>query len=509
LKYVVALRAAAGAAVVMSALAGAAGAQAADAPFHCQASALRLTLGGQQTVEPVVIGNKGGCATAQATPPAEVPSVLTARVLQADTTFDAAPPLGTATGGLASAALVPTPAQLAQLPTNRAIEQLPNQTFDAPAPLAAALSAAGLATSLQLDIRDAVRALVPQPDTALIYADVLTARASVTCAGGVAKLDGSSRLAGVKLFGQDLALTGVLDQAVTLTHSQSINPSQLDVSRVSIATPLNGITQPLLAQVQAAIGPALAALPPISLPASVIDVKLTPDEQIRNGSSLIQRALHAQAAVGGQPLLDAVVGEAVVSATANGCAVAAGQVADQVLGCSDRKLVLVDVLPRGRRVKLLGYANRAYVGRRVAIRLRATGRVVAHARVRRDGSFATYAPAPAAAMLATHRRANRVRYRAEIGKELSLPLKLQRRLSVSSMTFRNGKVIIKGRVTRPLTTPVSTIRVVRRVSCHRVVLVARFKPRSDGTFSVTVKAPRNRAAAVYRLTTYVREKLSC
>jgi hypothetical protein len=108
--------------------------------------------------------------------------------------------------------------------------------------------------------------------------------------------------------------------------------------------------------------------------------------------------------------------------------------------------------------------------------------------------------------MASHTRANRLRYRAEIGREKSLPLKLQRRMIVSRLSSRRGTVTIAGRVVAPLTTPASTIRLVRRVSCHRVVLVKRFKPRSDGTFSVTVKAPRHAAAAVYRMTTYVREK---
>ena len=52
---------------------------------------------------------------------------------------------------------------------------------------------------------------------------------------------------------------------------------------------------------------------------------------------------------------------------------------------------------------------------------------------------------------------------------------------------------ITGRVVRPLTTPVATIRLVRRVSCHKVVLVKRFKPRADGTFTVTVRAPKGQA----------------
>jgi hypothetical protein len=495
-------------AVVVS-IVGSAGAAQAAPSFHCQASALRVTLGGQQTIEPVVTGTDGGCADAQGTPAAQVPSLLTARALTADTHFDSGATVGSADGGIAAPSVVPTPEQISQLPTEQVISNLPNQTLAAPEPLATALATAGLPTSIQVDIRDAVRALVPTAGTALLSAEILAAHASIGCTGGKPALDGTSKLAGVKLAGQDLALTGVVDRAVSLIDSENIDPGKLDLSKVSIITPLDGITQPLLEQVQAAIGPALAALPPIALPASVVQVKLTPNEQIRTGNSLIQRALHAQVTLAGQPLIDAVFGEALVSGTDGACATAAqGGVADQVLGCTDRKLVLVDVLRRGSRVKLLGYANRAYVGRSVAIRLRATGRVVAHARIGRDGGFTTYAPAPPRAMLATNTRANRVRYRAELGSELSLPLKLQRRMVVSSMTSHAGRVTIIGRVIRPLATPRAAIRVVRRVSCHKVVLVGRYMPRRDGTFSITVKAPAGQSAAVYRLVTRVREKLS-
>jgi hypothetical protein len=262
-------------------------------------------------------------------------------------------------------------------------------------------------------------------------------------------------------------------------------------------------------------------------------VQLTPNQQLRGDDSLTQRALQASISLLGQPVLDAVLGEANVSAAAGTCAPPAAPpaarpaavapakppaatravgplsgVGDQMLACTDRKLVLVDVLKKGSRVKLLGAADRRYVGKKVAIRLRATGRVVAHAVVHKDGSFQTTAAMPPRAFLATHKRANGVRYRAEIGKELSLPLKLQRRLIVKSLTSKHGKVTVTGRVVRPLTTPVSEIRLVRRVSCHKVVLVKRFTPNADGTFRVTVKAPRGQAAAVYRMVTRVREKAS-
>jgi hypothetical protein len=333
----------------------------------------------------------------------------------------------------------------------------------------------------------------------------------VSCAGGAPGLKGTSVLTNLKLAGTDVPLDAPLTQAVTLLGAQSLNPATFDPSQVSILTPLTGATPDQVKQIQAAVAAGLANLPPIALPASVAEVKLVPKEQIRDGSSLTQRALHATITIGGQQLLDAVVGEAKVStATADAaCAqVAAQSVAAAALGCTDRKLVLVDVLKRNGRVKLLGAADRRYVGRKVAIRLRRTGRVVAHAVVHKDGSFQTTAPMPSQAVMASHTKANTLRYRAEIGKELSLPLKLQRRLTVSSLSSRNGKVTVTGRVTRPLTTPVSTIRLVRRVSCHKVVLVKRFKPRSDGTFRVTVKAPKGTTAAVYRLATYVREKAS-
>lgn len=518
--------------------AGAGGAQAASPAATCEASALRATIAGQ-AVEPVVAGRDGACATTQATPSATLPPLLDAQALVANT--DAA---GSATGGLARLAVLPVPDLLGQLPTEQAIDalepvtvgldQLLKQLDPLLAPLVAALAPGGI----QLDVREAVRALVPVPGSAVLSADVLTATATARCVDGAAQLSGISTITGLKLLGQDLGVDGVLSQAVTLIDTQNISLARLDLTKVTILTPLGS----LLAPVQAALAPVLAALPPIQLPASVAQVTLAAGEQVREAGALTQRALRARIGLAGQTLLDAVVGEAKVTAADEACAlpapppppppapapepppvvqeprpeppapkaapVAAQGVAAEMLRCTDRKLVLVDVLRRGDRVKLLGAANRNYVGRRVAIRLRATGRVVAHAKVRRDGSFQTTAPMPPAALLATNKLANEVRYRAEIGRERSLPLKLQRRMVVSSLRSRAGKVTIAGRVTGPLTTPISTIRLVRRASCHKVVLVKRFKPNADGTFRVTVKAPKGQSAAVYRMVTSVREKPS-
>jgi hypothetical protein len=523
-------RAAAGMAALTLALIGAGASSAQAAPvLHCEASPLRATLGGSQTIEPVIQGRDGDCATGEAVPSAALPPLLTASALTARTDFDATAGAGAARGGIASLQVLPSSAVLDQAlaPINQAIDALPLQTVTLANPLPGIPGLPALG-SVTLDVRGAIRALLPASFPALLSADVLEASANVSCAAGAPSLSGSSTIAGVKLLGQGVALDGVLNTVLPLLGGQSISLASLDLSKVKLFSDtlgLNQITGLALPLVLDAIRPLLAAVPPIPLPPSnLLSFSLVPNEQVADATTLIQRALHASISLLGQPILDAVLGEAKVAAADGTCApppaaratpkpaAAAGlagqSVADQLLACSDRKLVLVDVLKQDGHVKLLGAANRDYVGKRVAIRLRATGKVVAHATVRKDGSFQTTAPLPARAYFASHAKANSVRYRAEIGKELSLPLKLQRRLIVSSLTSKAGKVTIAGRVVRPLTTPVATIRLVRRVSCHKVVLVKRFKPRADGTFKVTVKAPAGQAAAVYRMATSVREKAS-
>src|SRR5438067_2160254 len=94
-------RAAAGAAALASiAAVGASSAQAAPA-FHCEASAVRVAVGGQGALEPVVTGRAGDCTTASGTPSVALPSLLSAQALTADTTFDPGAATGTATGGVA------------------------------------------------------------------------------------------------------------------------------------------------------------------------------------------------------------------------------------------------------------------------------------------------------------------------------------------------------------------------------------------------------------------------
>ena len=162
--------------------------------------------------------------------------------------------------------------------------------------------------------------------------------------------------------------------------------------------------------------------------------------------------------------------------------------------------MLIDVYEQAGRVQLLGAADRRYIGRRVRIRFMADGHTVARPKVRRDGTFEATAPLPPASI----RNTSRARYEARIGRQRSMRLKLMRRMVVTSMRSRGGTVTIAGRVVQPLTTPVETIAVKRRVTCRDWRVVKRFRPHSDGSFRVRLRAPADGEAAVYRMTTRVK-----
>jgi hypothetical protein len=500
---------------------------AAGASFTCEASALRTTTAGQQAIEPSVTGRGAPCATGTALPPLALPSLLSGSVLTADTTFDPATLQAGASGSVTGlhlgldAGLLPA----INLPTEQLIAALPPISVPIPPVLATALQLVvpSFPSAIEVDIRDAVTAALPGDRLAsgdLLGANLLRSTATAGCTAGVPSLTGTSDVNGMQTLGQDVTVVdGVAQRQLTLLDSASIDLSTLDLSQVSVLTPLDGLTAPLLSAVQALIGPALAALPPIEIPPTVAQLTVRSPEQIVEGDVLTQRALHATMTLAGQPILDTVAGEAKVGragacpppaddapAAAQGepapavpkATAAALSASAQLLACTDRKLILLDVLPGGDKVKIKGAADRALVGRDVKIRLRATGKVVASAKVGNDGFFTTTAPLPPRAI----RTSNTARYRAELGKELSLPLKLHRRMALTRLTSAHGMVTVAGRVELPLSHPADTIRLVRRVSCHKTVLVRSFRPASDGSFEVTVAAPTGATAAVYRLATH-------
>jgi len=249
--------------------------------------------------------------------------------------------------------------------------------------------------------------------------------------------------------------------------------------------------------------PVLDALPNIQIPATLATVRITPGAQTRSNGGLTQDALQVQVAIAGQAIADLTIGEARVSAAGVDCAVATPAAAanQAALQCTTRRLVLTDVIRRGDHVRLRGAADRRYVGKRVSLVFTATGKVLKHVKVQRDGGFQAMVPLPKKSL----RNTNRARYQARLGNQRSLRLKLMRRMSVTGVRTSKGKVTIAGRVTQPLAHPASAIVVKRRVSCKRNAVVKRIHPDRHGRFRVTVAAPPKQLAAVYRLGTRVRK----
>jgi hypothetical protein len=169
------------------------------------------------------------------------------------------------------------------------------------------------------------------------------------------------------------------------------------------------------------------------------------------------------------------------------------------LQCSNRKLVLIDVLQHGNRAFLLGAADRKFVGRTVKIYFGPKSQLVATAVVGPKGLFQTTSGLPPASI----RETNLARYQARIGGEVSLNLKFRRRMIVLSLTSTPGKVHMAGQVLPPLTKPPATITIQRRVSCTRLVTVKRVSSDSHGRFSADLVAPPSLQAAVYRAATQV------
>jgi hypothetical protein len=175
-------------------------------------------------------------------------------------------------------------------------------------------------------------------------------------------------------------------------------------------------------------------------------------------------------------------------------------VEEVLLGCSKRALVLNDVLVRGGRVELTGSAASSLDGQQVSIVFGASKKV-ASVTVASNGEFSASLPLPSAKV----RDSNSARYTAVSGAERSLSLKLTRRLSLESLTVSGGSVVLSGQVVLPLARPVALVTVQQQLECGATREVLKFKPAANGRFRVSVPVPVGAKAAIYRLTTSVRE----
>ncbi len=471
--------------------------------FNCDASAFRLQLGTAAPIEPITANRGASSCKAVASKTSTTIGPVTAGALVAQTTAPSGQEAH-AVGGLAQltvgiAALAGVP-----LPTTDAINQIPPVTV----PVPATDQLLGLPPTVTVDIRPAVTALLQALTTApLLDVAGSTATANAVCDGTNPKLTGSTKVVSVKVLGQELPTDAAVQQALTIYNGQTIDPSALDPSKFVLPPGLSFTDPALGAILEAIVKPVVSALPAISLPASLLTVSITPSSQKTTDGGLTQQGLGVSLAVLGNNVVNAVVGEARVSVDSVKCSVQtpSGLVAPiqvvnhAALSCASRRLALINVIDRGHYVSLYGAADKRLAGKRIAIRSRADGRVVARPRVAKNGLFKARAPLPPQRW----RYTNKARYLAVHGKDKSLDLKLHRRMVFSSVRSRKGKVTLRGIVTQPWTSPVSTIVVRQRLTCHRQKIVARLHPDASGRFQVTLKAPKKGDVGVYRATTKV------
>jgi hypothetical protein len=469
--------------------------------FNCDASAVRLQVLGQATVEPIT-ANRGESSCKQVkSQTKQTVGPVTLGALYAETTVRAATDVQ-AQGGLGLVSLSADALAGLPIPTLDEIDQIAAVPVTLPAnPL--------LPPTITVDIRPAVKSLVAGLKTGpLLELAGSIATANAKCDGSTPKLSGHTETVGLKVLGQEIPTNAVVNQTLTLYNGQTIDPSKLDLSQVVLPPGLS-FTDPLVGTIlQNAVGSALAALPPISLPASLINLSIKPSSQTIADGGLTQQGLSVALALAGQPILNLVAGEARVSVDSVKCTIQtpAGAVAPisvvnkQALSCGTRRLALIDVVDRGKYVALYGAADKRLAGRVVAIRSKADGgRVVAHARVSKAGLFRARAALPPA----RYRYTNTARYMAVHGNDKSLNLKLHRRMVFTSVASRHGKVILSGVVTKPWTSPKDTIVIRQRLTCRKNRVVARVRPDANGHFRVTLKAPKKGDVGVYRATTVV------
>jgi hypothetical protein len=444
--------------------------------WTCEASAIALKLGPAPSQSPVTANaDQPACkADAAGGNPPGSPLPVSGSLLSATT--DLQPPTGSPSAQTASAAGGLGELRIAGLPIP--LRRPDTSQLPGPQPIP------NVGT---IDVRGAVEALIPQAfDAELLHVRALRAEVTGRCVDGNPRLTGTASVAGISVFGQELPVDRATSQAIGIADSASIDPSDLSPEQLGVP----GVDIELLR-------PILDPLPSISIPATVAQVRVTPKRRFEAGGRLTQRALELFVSVGGESVVDLVVGEATVGATNVKC----GGVAELALQCTSRPLVLIDVLIRKGRVRLVGAAHRRFAGRRVRIRFTATGKTVARPRVRTSGLFTATAKLPPRKL----RRTNRARYQASIAGEKSLRLKLVRRMLVTNTDTNRSRVTIAGRVVRPLAKPIRRIIVKRRVSCGRFSVVKRFKPDRDGRFRVTLAGPPNSQAAVFRMQTRVRK----
>ncbi|HEX4106871.1 MAG TPA: hypothetical protein VHX88_01980 [Solirubrobacteraceae bacterium] len=511
--------------------------------YSCDAAALELSLlGSAPTTSGVANLNDATCKDADvnaASLPGSLPLPITLHALEGITavTGGASPAAG-ATGGLLGLGVGVGGTPLAAL-TAPILQQLLGNTTPVTfnqglvGTLLSVLGIGGSGTSITggdltgalQNVLDGVLSNVLNGEIVALNVAQANVKADCTTGTGTPSLSGNAQLAGLSVLGIPIPLDGTVDPILNLLNTENLD--QLNINSVvnellpgviqtlglqSIATG-NGLLAPVVNELEQNLAPELQnALGPVLTPVltalqpllnSLIDLQIHPDVQTQTSTSLAEEALTVQLKLLGQNILGGVLGEARINTSAVTCPTAA-PAAVLALQCTSRKLTLINVLQDGNHVDLLGAAQQSLDGQTVKIISTYNGKVVAEPKVNSSGFFQATAPLPPSSI----RDTNSARYEAEdtIGQK-SLDLKLTRRMIVDSIASNHGQVTLHGQVVKPLatTSTTQTIYVQRRVSCTTETTVKSVHPNAKGYWSVTVAAPPNAQAAVYRAETKVRK----
>ncbi len=313
---------------------------------------------------------------------------------------------------------------------------------------------------------------------------------------------------------------GEYDVRVVATNAEGATAT--DTRRISIAGPAVDVTQPgatahpgddVAATVTPADGTSLTGCSvTIDTPsgtrtpaASMVDGQCRGriPEDITPGPAVVTVAETDSAGETGRGSRDVIVAPLASTGRPGGGAVPgapARTLGDAYLACGTRSVALVDVAVSGKRVKLLGAARSALIGKKVELRKVGAKKVVAHATVGKDGLFSATAALPRA-----HGKLQRgARYQAKIGSASSASLKLTRELRFTTVKAAGGKLTVAGVATGRYGKRGAQVVLRRRVSCSKEVVAGKAKVAKGGRFRATLRLPAGTDPALYRATIKVK-----
>jgi hypothetical protein len=148
--------------------------------------------------------------------------------------------------------------------------------------------------------------------------------------------------------------------------------------------------------------------------------------------------------------------------------------------CVPKGLAIVDLVAKGKKVKLAGFARKIYAGQTVRVYYKAKSKKpVASAVVAADGTFSVSFKAPAKKLWKSKKTA----YQLRIGAVSTAWSMLVRRMATTTASYSGGTLSVNGAVTKPLF-PKGKATVAVRMSCDGAfVNVGTAKIGKTGKFS--------------------------